>query len=134
MTVEPCVTIDLAQLTMNFDRCYTLCIQTLYRRPHFTVGGNWNKSLHLQPLQRSYCENFGSSASAYVMRRHYPTTYTPSLHAINGLLAVGRVRNLLCGFPSYISFETTSQTLKYCEDALRGSRKPYLTDIKIVLM
>ena len=40
-------------------------------RPHFTVGGSWNKSLRLQPLQRCYCENSGSLASACVMRRHY---------------------------------------------------------------
>ena len=48
---------------MNFDRRYALCIQKLYHRPHFTVGGNWIKSLHLQPLQRCYCENSGSSRS-----------------------------------------------------------------------
>ena len=28
-------------------------------------------------------------------------SYTHSLHAINGLLAVGRMGNLLCGRPSY---------------------------------
>ena len=54
------VTIDLAQLTMNFDRWYALCIQKLYHRPHFSVGGCWNKSFHLQPLQRYYCENSGN--------------------------------------------------------------------------
>ena len=30
-------------------------LQKLYHRPHFTVGGSWNKSFHLQPLQRCYC-------------------------------------------------------------------------------
>ena len=70
------------------------------------IRGNWNKSLHLQPLQRCYCENSGSSASACVMRRHYSITYTQSLHTINGLLAVGRVGNLLCGRPSYIVIPT----------------------------
>ena len=59
--------------------------------------GSWNKSLHLQPLQRCYCENSGSPASACVMWRHYSITYTQSLHTVNGSLAVGRVRNLLCG-------------------------------------
>ena len=34
-------------------------------------GGCWNKSLHLQPLQRCYCENSGSPDSSYVMRCHY---------------------------------------------------------------
>ena len=72
-TVEPCVAIDLAQLMMNFDRCYGLCIQKLYHRPHFTDGGCWNKS-QLQPLQRCYCENSGSSAIACVMRRCYYIT------------------------------------------------------------
>ena len=64
LTVEPCGTIDLAQLTMNFDRCYALCRQKLYHRPHITVGGCWNRSLQFQPLQRCYCENSSSSASA----------------------------------------------------------------------
>ena len=87
---------------MNFYRRYALCIQNLYHRQHLTVGGSWNKSLHLQPLQRCYCENSGSSASACVMRSHYSITYTQSLHAINGLITVGRVRNLLCGRSLYI--------------------------------
>ena len=56
LTVEPCVAIDLAQLTMYFDRRDALCIQKLYHRPHFTVGGCWNKSFHLQPLQLCYCK------------------------------------------------------------------------------
>ena len=35
--------IDRAQLTVNFDRCYALCIQKLYHRRHFTVGGSRKK-------------------------------------------------------------------------------------------
>ena len=101
MTIEPCVAIDVAQLTTNFDRRYVLCIQKLYHRPHFTVGGCWNKSLHLQPLQRCYSQNSGSPASAFVMRHHYSITYTRSFHIINGLRAVGQVGNLLFGRPSY---------------------------------
>ena len=83
----------------EFRRRYVLCIQKLYNRPHFAAGGSWNKSLHLQPLQRRYRENSGSPSSACVMRRHYSITYTQSLHTINGLLAVERVGNLLCGRP-----------------------------------
>ena len=30
---------------MNFDRRCALCIHKLYHRPHFTVGGSWNKNL-----------------------------------------------------------------------------------------
>ena len=60
-----------------------------------TVGGSWNKSLHLQPLQRCYCENSGSTTSAFVMQRHYSIKYMQSLHAINGLAVVGRMGNLL---------------------------------------
>ena len=71
LTVEPCVAIDLAKLTMYFDWRYSLYIQKLYHRPHLTLCGCCNKSLHLQPLQRCYCENSGSSASACVMGRHY---------------------------------------------------------------
>ena len=33
------------ELTMNFDSRYTLCIEKLYHRPHFTVGGSWNKNI-----------------------------------------------------------------------------------------
>ena len=64
---------------------------------HFTVGGSWNKNLYLKPLQRCYCEDSESPASACAMRRHYYITYTQSLHAVNELIAVGRVGNLLCG-------------------------------------
>ena len=38
LTVEPCVAIDMAQLTMNFDRYCALWFQKLYHRPQFTVG------------------------------------------------------------------------------------------------
>ena len=103
LIVEPCVAIDLAQLTMNFHRLYALYIQKLYHRPHCRVGGSRNKSLHLQPLQQCYYKNLGSPASACVMRRHYSITYTQSLDAINCLIAEGRVGNLLCGRPSLTS-------------------------------
>ena len=86
---------------MNFDRRYVLCIQKLCHRLHFTVVGSWNKSLQLQPLQRCYCENSGSPASSYVMRRYHSNKCTQSRQAIIGLLPVGRVRNLLCGHPLY---------------------------------
>ena len=95
--------IDLAEFKMNFDRRHALsqstkplCFQKLYYRPHFTVGVSWNKSLHLQPLQRCYCENSGSPASACVMRCRHSITDTKLLHAIGGLLTVGQVRNLIC--------------------------------------
>ena len=42
-----------------------------YHRPQFTVGGCWNKSLYLQPLQQCYYQDSGSPASACVMGRHY---------------------------------------------------------------
>ena len=114
LTVEQCVAIDLAQLMMNFDRRYALCIQKLYQRSHFTVGRCWNKSFHLQPLQRRYCENSGSPASACVMWRHYSITYMQSLHALNGLIAVGRVRNLLCGRPLYYVFDIEHRDCCIC--------------------
>ena len=52
-------------------RCQLLCSVhwRRYHRPHLTIGGSWNKSLHVQPLQRCYCENSGSPASSCVMRR-----------------------------------------------------------------
>ena len=101
LTVERCVAIDLAQLTTYFYRRYALCIQNLYHSPHFTVGGCWNKSLYLQPLQRCYSENSGSPAKAFIMWRDYSMTYMQSLREINGLTAVRRVGNLLCGCPSF---------------------------------
>ena len=54
---ESCVAMDLTQLMIDLDRRYALYIQKLYHRSHFTVGGCWNKNLHLQLLQRCYCEN-----------------------------------------------------------------------------
>ena len=84
LTVEPFVATDLAQLT-NFDGA----IQKLYHRPHFAVGGCWSKTFHFQPLQRCYCENSGRPARTCIIRRHYSITYTQSLHAMDGLLAVG---------------------------------------------
>ena len=73
--------IDLAQLTINFNRRYALCIQKLYNWSHFTRGGSWNRSVHLQPMQRSYWEHSGSFASACAMPGHYSITYTRSLRA-----------------------------------------------------
>ena len=69
---------------------YSVHSKTL-SQTHFTVGGSWNKSLQLQPQQRCYCEN--------------SMTYTEWLHAINGLLAVGQVGNLLDGHPSHLRFD-----------------------------
>ena len=106
--------IDLAQLTMNFDRRYALCFQKLYHRSHFTVGGCWNKSIHLKPLQRYYCENSESPASACVIRRHYSIMYTESLHVITGLLAVGRVGNLICGCPRPL-YKTKTRDIHNCD-------------------
>ena len=57
--------IDLAQLMLYIDWCYAMCIQRLYHRPNSTVGGSWNNSLHLEPLQRFSWENSGSSVCAY---------------------------------------------------------------------
>ena len=96
----------LAKLAMNFDRRWALCIQKLYCRPHFTVSRSWNKSLHLQPLQWCYFENLGSPACACVMRHYYSITYMQSLHAINGLIAVEWVGNLIGGCLSYIKLHT----------------------------
>ena len=67
-----------------------------------TVGGCWNKSLHLQPLQRCYYENSGGPDSECFMRRHYSMTCTLSLRTINGVIAVGQVGNLFYGRPSYV--------------------------------
>ncbi|KAJ4429729.1 hypothetical protein ANN_21933 [Periplaneta americana] len=48
-----CLPIDLAQLTIKFNRRYALCIQKLY---HWRTsrGGSWNRNVHLQAMQRSY--------------------------------------------------------------------------------
>ena len=48
---------------MNFYRRCAQSIQKRYKKSHFTVCGSWNKSLHLQPLQRCYCENSGSPSN-----------------------------------------------------------------------
>ena len=89
LTLESCVAIDLTQLMMDLDRRYALYIQKRYHISHFTA------------LQRGYCEIWGSPGSACVMRRHYAITYKQSLHAVNDLIPVKQVRNLLRGHPSY---------------------------------
>lgn len=33
--------IHLLQLIMTFERCYVLCVQKLYYKPIFAVGGGW---------------------------------------------------------------------------------------------
>ena len=43
----------------------------LCHRSHFTVGGCWNKGLHLKRLQQCYCQNSESSTSACLTRLHY---------------------------------------------------------------
>ena len=107
LTFFRCLLMTMARLTMNFDRRYAVCVQKVYHRPHFTVGGRWNKSLHLQPLQRCYCKNSGSPASAFVIRRHFSIKYTQPLHGIIGLLSVGRVGNVLFRRSSYVITKVT---------------------------
>ena len=94
----------LAQLPKNFETSLCSVHSKTYQRPHLSVGGSLNKSLHLQTLRRCYSENSGSPVSACVMRRHCSITYTQSLHAVNGLLAVGRAGNLLCGMNEWNCF------------------------------
>ena len=72
-------------------------------------------------LQRCYCENSASPAS------HYCIMYTQSLHAINGLLAVGRAGNLLCGCSSYIKKSYFLTDVKN----IMGVALPVLSVIKI---
>ncbi|GFW75225.1 hypothetical protein TNCV_4188801, partial [Trichonephila clavipes] len=47
----PC---DPTKLTMNFNRCNTLCIQELYQRPNVAGGGRRNTSFHFGPLLPRY--------------------------------------------------------------------------------
>ena len=68
-----------------------------------------NRSLHLQPLQRCYCKNSERPTTACVIRRCYSITYTQSLNEINGLIAVGRVGNLLCGRPQMNTWSTNDK-------------------------
>ena len=46
----------------------------IYHKPHFNIGRSWNKSLHLQPLQRYYCKNSGSL--------HHTTSLLYHIHAV----------------------------------------------------
>ena len=51
--------IYLAQVTVNFDRRYALCIHKLYQRPHFIVGGSSNYApvrLREVPLVHASCD------------------------------------------------------------------------------
>ena len=94
--------IDLSQLTMNFDRRYALSIQKLYHRSHFTVSaGTGIRASIVNCCNDATVRTRGSHASAFITRRYYSITYTQSLHAKNCLLALGGVRNLFCGGSSY---------------------------------
>ena len=66
---------------------------------NLSVGGSWNKSI-FKRCKYAIVRNREVLLSACVMRRHYSIRYKQSFHAINGLLAVGRVANILCGCPS----------------------------------
>ena len=112
LTVESCVVIDLTQLKINFHRRYALYIQNLYHRPHFTVGGSWNKSPQLQPLQRCYCENSGNITSACVMRRQYFITYTQSLSTY--FVDSCRFKNILELLEPNSRYGTGTQWWKLC--------------------
>ena len=60
MTIELCVAIDLAQLTMNFDRRYALCIQKFIKdRTSQSVSAGIRASI----FNRCYCENLGCPTS-----------------------------------------------------------------------
>ena len=74
----------MAQLPMNFDRRYALCIQNLYHKPHFTVSRKWNKRLRLQPLQWCYCDNSGNPASACVISHYCGLSTRKALSATGG--------------------------------------------------
>ena len=89
----------------EFRSRYAVCIQKLNHRSHFIVGGCKNMSLHLQPGNDVRTQL--SSASSHVMSLHYFSKYMQSLQSINGLIAEGRVGNLLCGRPSQIAIPST---------------------------
>ena len=76
-----------------------LCAFKNFDRPHLTVGGSWNKSVNPQPLQRCYFENLGSPDSECDIRRH-----CYRIHAMNGLLAVGKVWKLTSWTPLVNTF------------------------------
>ena len=76
---------------------------------------------------------------------HYSITYTQSLHAINGLLAMGRGRNILCRQPSYYTllrsgqpFWKTVETwyISHLESIclLRGERSVWLSEKSTITM
>ena len=67
---------DIAGDEFRWARRCALCIQRLYHRSHFTVGGCWNKSLHLKLQLRCYCENSRNPASACAMLRQYSISRT----------------------------------------------------------
>ncbi|GFX54426.1 hypothetical protein TNCV_3825251 [Trichonephila clavipes] len=46
--------IDLAELTMNFNRRNAFSIQELYHRPNLASGGRRYKSLHFGPVLSRY--------------------------------------------------------------------------------
>ena len=97
MTVEPCVAINLAKLTMNFDRRYAL--------------KNFITDCTSQSVRAGIRASIFNCSNEATMKTEHASSllikYTQSLHAMNGLIAVGQVGKLLCGRPSYYASKLT---------------------------
>ena len=97
--------IDLAQLTMNFDRCYALRIQKLYHRLHFkSVDARMRAPIFNRcndaTVRTQEVLLVHASCDVITLSRR---PYTHSLRAINDLISARKVGNLLCGCPRMIS-------------------------------
>ena len=72
------VAIDPTRLTMNFDRRYALCIQTLYHNRTSQSTGAGIRAFIFNLCNDAIVRTRGIPVSACVMRRHYSITYTQS--------------------------------------------------------
>ena len=87
---------------MNFDQCLFCALKNFITDCISQSTGTGIRVSIFNRCNDATVRTLGSPTSACVIRHHYSVTYTQSLHTINGLIAVRRVGNLLCGLPSNI--------------------------------
>ena len=104
MIDESCVAIDLIQQTMDLDRRYALYIQKLYHIYHTSRSAG----VRIRASIFSRCnDTIVRTKVVPLLHVSCDIMYKQSLHAINDLIAVGQVRNLLCGHSSYQQYILT---------------------------
>ena len=117
---------------MNFDWHYALWIQNFITDHTSQSAGTGIRASIFNRYKEATVKTRGRPTCACIMWRHYSVTCTRSLHAINGLLAVGWVGNLFCGFPSYIHaiFPSHFRTSNSCKFMLQVFKRYWMQQLQ----